>query len=190
MSLFGVTLVVSAILSRTLQAGAAALSTNLFDVPLPFTIIVSPTNGTTLAAGQTFNFEYPLSIYGPCPSALYPIAAYLLDHVPTSDDVTVNDPTQSLFSFGEWIGAATPLSPGGTTTRPPPTSLTMPELSPEMSGETIYFVVVQTMDGCVGHQFGYGVSYSAIRFTTAEEYLAKRQENFKTPDATPIGYGL
>ena len=84
-------------------------------VPLsiPFSTIVEPADGSSVAAGQLFPLDYPVNLYPLCPSAVYPLQFFLLDHIPTAEDVDSNDPTSAnwasirnpLYQFGnDWEG--------------------------------------------------------------------------------------
>ncbi|TCD68592.1 hypothetical protein EIP91_010381 [Steccherinum ochraceum] len=136
---------------------------------LPFETIVAPADGTAIVGGQSFNLNYPVSVFGRCPSSLYGLRLFVLDHVPTDADVNANF-SDHLFQFGNfWLGWTAPgksdQTPPNIPNLPPlPSNFTMPELS--IGDTTVYFVVVQDMS-CVPNIPGVGVSYSAIEYSDA-----------------------
>ncbi|KAH8086595.1 hypothetical protein BXZ70DRAFT_1011687 [Cristinia sonorae] len=142
---------------------------------IPFETIVAPTPGTTVTVGQSFDINYPVPFFPQCPSSLYPISLYLLDHAPTASDVNPglpNGPTivNPLFQFGEaFLGWAFPdQSPPNIPGLPPlPSNLTLPDLGIQ-NGE-IFFVVTQLFTTCPGHGaiIEVGVSSVAVEYTNA-----------------------
>lgn len=71
---------------------------------IPFSTIVEPADGSSIAAGQLFPLDYPVSFYPPCPTAVYPLQFFLLDHIPTAEDVDTNPTT----SGSNWASIRNP----------------------------------------------------------------------------------
>ncbi|THH26788.1 hypothetical protein EUX98_g7400 [Antrodiella citrinella] len=164
-----------ALLAATTSVNAAALDRRspVIESIIPFTIIDAPVPGTAAAAGQDFPLNYTTPFFGECPSSLYALQIFLLDHMPTAADVTTTLPTNNpdiidaLFQFGDawlgWIGSSSP--PNIPTLPPLPSTLTMPDLG--IPSTTLYFLVTQFLDSCPGEGAAFeivGVSYNAIDY--------------------------
>lgn len=102
-----------ALLAATNSVNGAALNrrTPVIESIIPFSIVPEPAAGTSAAAGDTFPLSYNTPFFGECPSSLYALEMFLLDHVPTAADVTTVPPNTTpdiidpLFQFGQgWLG--------------------------------------------------------------------------------------
>ena len=104
--------VFAALLLGSVQAGVVKRST--VEPIIPFSTVVAPVAGTAIAAGDTFDLSYPVSVYGRCPSSLYALSLYLLDHEPTDADVNPTQPggnmlLNPLYQWGQsWLGWTEP----------------------------------------------------------------------------------
>lgn len=131
-----------------------------------YSTITSPVDGTPMAAGETFPFNFALSNW--CETGYSPFSVYVLDSKPTASSLNATQGfTSYLYFFGTylvdnfpraWLAtcsllliltvcfhASEGLPQMGT---PPPTSLTMPTLGAEYSGQEVFLAVVQTERDC------------------------------------------
>ena len=121
MRLLKTSLAATSLLFASVQAAVLKRSTI---VPLvPFSTVPEPADGSAVAAGQSFPLDYPVSIYPPCPSSLYPLQFFLLDHLPTASDVNPDFSTTGgpllnpLYQFGDaWLGWTEPGKHGSVFT--------------------------------------------------------------------------
>ncbi|KAJ7056717.1 hypothetical protein C8F01DRAFT_1372694 [Mycena amicta] len=114
--------------------------------------ITSPSTGAVVAAvgGDTIPFAYTDSNW--CHDGYTAITAWLLDYAPTTANI---DSTTGLFSnevyqFGSYLIGNFGLSPIPGSNPPPPSTLTVPDLSSlgYAPGASMYLAVVETATSC------------------------------------------
>ncbi|KAF7330202.1 hypothetical protein MVEN_02457300 [Mycena venus] len=108
--------------------------------------IAAPATGAVATSGGSFPFSYLDSNW--CEGGYTPITVWLLDHAPTTASLnSTGQFTDAKYYFGPFLIGNFGLPPIGPTL-PPPSTLTMPDLSGYPSGSAMYVAVVETANNC------------------------------------------
>ncbi|KAI0762536.1 hypothetical protein C8Q74DRAFT_1220476 [Fomes fomentarius] len=136
-------------LGLALAAAAATVPAKRQVILAPSGTTVAPPDGSTIAPGSSFPFEYRPTNY--CHSGYSPISVYLSTAAPTSADITGGGALAEgsfVFKFGDYLYANFGLPQMGS---PPPATLTLPTFDGIEDGTTLYFSVIETYRDCPGH---------------------------------------
>ncbi|KAF8184094.1 hypothetical protein K438DRAFT_1724181 [Mycena galopus ATCC 62051] len=102
--------------------------------------ITEPVTGTSISTGASIAFNYDDSNW--CHEGYTPVTIWLSESAPTALNSTGQLPEGTFIDyFGEYTIANFGIS---SATCPPPTSLTVPDVSAYSSGSTLFLSVVET----------------------------------------------
>ncbi|KAK7434638.1 hypothetical protein VKT23_020104 [Stygiomarasmius scandens] len=129
--------------------------------------LVAPTTGDQVTSGGTVPFQYADSNW--CHNGYTPIGVWLTDYQPTTADVNtttgVFDEGKFAHFFGNFLvpNFGLPVLTGST---PPPSSLTLPDMSGSFAeGSELFLAVVETANSCppgVGVPPQYGLTGTSL----------------------------
>ncbi|KIP08560.1 hypothetical protein PHLGIDRAFT_376376 [Phlebiopsis gigantea 11061_1 CR5-6] len=127
--------------------------------------IVTPTDGITEAAEDSFPFSVAVPEFNHCHPGYTPVDVYLLETQPTVDSLnSTHQFTDYLYFFGSYLVNNFPgeLPNMGT---PPPSSLTMPDLG-LVADTPVYLATMETIEGCPPNGFfEYAIDSKSITFS-------------------------
>ncbi|GJE97993.1 hypothetical protein PsYK624_142150 [Phanerochaete sordida] len=115
-------------------------------------VIISPSDGTSVTAGDPFDFSVQNSprYSSICHAPWTPVHVYLLAAKPTTADLNSTFGfSEYLYYFGDYILNLDGIPPPpNDPTAPPPPILTTPNLGTPFSGSTVYIAVVEELSQC------------------------------------------
>ncbi|TBU55376.1 hypothetical protein BD310DRAFT_856871 [Dichomitus squalens] len=164
MRLSAFTTIFAALLSALPMARPAAVERRQVIVWPAHGTTISPANGSTIAAGDSFQFLYKDSNF--CESDVVTVAVYLSQTPPANSDVMANgrlaDGTFEYY-FGDYTISNFGLPPSSNA---PPSSLTMPVLEGTAANTTLYFSVLEDFTDCPpnGQSTWFGIEATTVLY--------------------------